>query len=168
MKIIKNVLLENNQSNKPQKSVFPIEVTCYNCGSVFEVNESDVEVGELGLYKLKKSTCPCCYCDLDEYLDAGIDLKVDNLNFPQHYYKFKSKEELGKRDKELINQKVKELLRALKTSHKDFYNAVYSTGGLFINVTRYDDDEEFVVQVSNGYYETDIPFTEEDKKRFCE
>lgn len=167
MKIIKNALLEKDKPNKQEKNIFPIEVTCSNCGSVFEVNESDVEVGTLGLYKLKEPFCPCCANNIEEYLDEGIELNVDNLNFPQHYYKFNYKE-ISKTDTDSINKKVEKLLDALKKADKDFYNAIYSTGGIFINVTRYDDDEEFVVQVSNGYYETDIPFTEEDKKRFCE
>jgi hypothetical protein len=52
-------------------------------------------------------------------------------------------------------------------NNKGFYNTSTGTGNLFINVTRYDDDEEFVVQVAKGYYETDVPYTEEDKKKWC-
>lgn len=165
MKIIKNNMLKESE----KISVFPVSVVCDNCGSVFEVEDDDVNIGVLGLYVLKKPYCPCCGSDIENTLDFGVDLNIDNLNFPQHYYKFDGKDINDKELIDRINKTVKDLINELKqTNDKSFYNASSSVGSMLINVTRYSFDEEFVVQISNGFYEVNVPFTNGDKEKWCE
>jgi hypothetical protein len=161
MKIIKNNANLNNMiDEEKEKSKFPIKAKCENCSSEVELEESDLEVGELGLYKF---TCPCC--GKESYIDDGIALTKDNVRFPQHYYEFKNGVNF---ENEKIDKYVKSCIKCLR-NHKDdseiFYNTHTGTGDLFINVTRYEGDEEYKIQVAKGYYETyetDIPFEEED------
>lgn len=159
MKIIKNNNIPKEEKVKPK---FPMKLTCENCGSEFEIDEDDVKIGYLGLYKLKNG-CPCCGEGVE--IDDGINLTSENLHFPQHYYSFENGVDLSNEE---IDRYVKEYIKALRNSdNKEFYHVYTGSGNTLIHITRYNDDEEFVVQVAKGYYEVDIPYTEEDKKKWC-
>ena len=165
MKIIKNNanLQDMVEKEKEIKPKFPMKLTCSECGSEFEVDEDDVEVGVMGLYELKNG-CPCCGEEVE--IDDGIDLTSDMLRFPQHYYSFENGVNLS--DEE-IDKYVKGRIEALRNSDdKTFYSTCTGSGNSFIIVSRYDDDENFCVDVCKGYYEVNIPYTEEDKRKWCE
>lgn len=155
MKVIKN----NNE--KEVKSKFPMKVICEHCESEIELEENDAEVGTYGLYFF---TCPCC-CGLSE-ADDGIDLTSENLDFPKHYYHFGNGAHIS--DKE-IDAYVKECINSLRNStDKNFYHTCTGSGDTIVHVRRYDDDENFVIDVCRNYYEVEIPYTEEDKEKWCE
>jgi len=163
MKIIKNnANLQDMIEKEKEKSKFPMKLTCSECGSEFEVEESDLEVGELGLYQLPNG-CPCCGSEIE--IDDGIDLTVDNVNFPQHYYRFNGRQ----LDDDEINKYVKECIETLRnTDDKNFYHTFTGSGSTVVHVMRYEGDKDFVVDVCNEYYETNIPFTKEDEEKWCE
>lgn len=156
MKIIKN----NTTNEKETNSKFPIKVVCEHCGSEIELEERDVEVGANGCYYFN---CPCC--KEMSYIDNGIELTVDNLNFPQHYYDFSNGRNISNEE---INQYVKICIDSLRNStDKNLYHVSTGTGDTAVHVNRYDDDEALCVQVAKGYYEVHIPYTEEDKEKWC-
>lgn len=156
MKVIKN----NNNNVKETKSKFPMKVICEHCKSEIELEENDVEVGKLGLYYFN---CPCCG-ELSDIND-GIDLTSENLDFPKHYYHFGDGVHIS--DKE-INSYVKECINSLRNStDENFYHTCTGSGDTIVHVSRYDDDENFVINVCRNYYETEIPYTEEDKEKWC-
>lgn len=154
MKIIKNNANLNDMiDEEKEKSKFPIKAKCENCSSEIELEESDLGVGEFGLYKF---TCPCC--GKESYLDNGITLTKDNVRFPQHYFNYSGG--INVKDDE-INRLVKVCIQYLR-DNKDKYNTHAEIGNSFINVTRYDGDETYDIQVAKDYYSTEIPFEKED------
>lgn len=154
MKIIKNNITNEKETN----SNFPIKAMCEHCGSEIELEERDVEVGVLGLYEF---VCPCC--SKTSCVDDGIELTSENLEFPKHYYNFSYGKNVSN---EKINQYVKECIDVLRNSdEEDFY--YIRTGNVYVGVRRFDGDEEFCITVAKGYYEVDIPYTEQDKEKWC-
>lgn len=157
MKVIKN----NATNEKETKSKFPMKTICEHCGSEIELEENDVETGQFGLYYFN---CPCC--GDNSYMDDGINLTSDNLQFPKHYYHFGDGAYIS--DKE-IDMYVKKCIDSLRNStDENFYHTCTGIGDTIVHVMRYDDDENFVIDVCRNYYETEIPYTEEDKEKWCE
>ena len=72
------VIEDNFNKNKFKKT--ENIYTCNNCMSKIDVDDKDLQVGELGNYYY---ICPCC--GEKTYLDSGIELNKDNIRFPQHY-----------------------------------------------------------------------------------
>ncbi len=158
MKVIKNNI---EKELKETKTKFPMKVICEYCGSEIELEESDVGVGAFGVYNF---TCPCCG-ELSS-VDDGIELTSENLDFPKHYYHFGDGVHIS--DDE-INKYVKDCINSLRNStDENFYHTFTGLGDTIIHVTRYNDDENFVINVCKNYYETEIPYTEEDKEKWCE
>ncbi len=156
MKIIKNNANLNDMiDEEKEKSKFPIKAICSECGSEFEIDEDDVEVGVMGLYELKNG-CPCCGEEVE--IDDRIDLTSDMLRFPQHYYSFENGVNLS--DEE-IDKYVKDCIEALRNSD-DNYHCV-ATGNSFIIVFKNNEEEEFNIFVCKNYYESDV--NESNNKR---
>lgn len=156
MKIIKNNANLNDMiDEEKEKSKFPIKAKCENCSSEIELEESDLGVGEFGLYKF---TCPCC--GKESYLDNGITLTKDNVRFPQHYFNYSDGRNV---EDDEINRMVKVCIQSLK-NNKNKYNTYMQMGNSFVNVTRYDGEKNYEVQVTKNYYSTEIPFDEEDEE----
>ena len=62
---------------------------------------------------------------------------------------------------------VKECIETLRNSNdKNFYSTSIETGDTHIGVSRFDGDQVFNVVISKDYYETYVPFTNEDKMKF--
>lgn len=155
MKVIKNNIANEKETK------FPMKAICEYCGSEIELEENDVEVGEFGLYFF---TCPCCGGLSDA--DDGIDLTSENLDFPKHYYDFSDGKNIPNEE---INRYVKECINSLRNStDENFYHTCTGGGDTIVHVRRYDDDENFVINVCKNYYEVEIPYTEEDKEKWCE
>lgn len=94
----------------------------------------------------------------------GITLTKDNIDFPTHFYRTKT----GKIGvKEVANQKVvDEIRRGIEwlRINKNEYLWFTRHGDLFLIILKYDGDEKYNVLVTKDWYETDIPFEEDDYK----
>ncbi|MBT9788782.1 hypothetical protein GPK90_05405 [Clostridium sp. MCC344] len=94
----------------------------------------------------------------------GITLTKDNIQLPAHFYRTKT----GKIGvKEVTNQKVvDEIKRGIEwlRSDKNEYYWFTKYGDLFLIIFKYDGDGEYNVLVARDWYETDIPFEEDDYK----
>ena len=128
--------------------------TCNNCMSKIDVDDKDLQVGELGNYYY---ICPCC--GEKTYLDSSIELNKDNIRFPQHYCSTLTGIDISD-DK--INKMVKECIERIEKIDSDF---VYTaTGNTFVLVTREHEDVEdgYNIFVSKGYYESYVNKNETD------
>lgn len=149
MKIIKN----NRKTTEPIVVAKPVvwHRFCESCDSEFEADEDDTYIGALGCRYVK---CPCC--EYENILDDGITLTTENLSFPKHYFNFKNAVKLSDND---VDRYVKECIEALRNSKdKNFYATHTGTGDTHVFVFKYDGDEEYVVYVGKGGYETNVPF----------
>ena len=120
--------------------------TCNNCMSKIDVEDKDVQVGELGNYYY---VCPCC--GERTYLDSGIELNKDNIRFPQHYCSTASGIDISD-DK--IDKMVKKCIERIEKIDSNF--SYTATGNTFVLVTReYEDVEDgYNIYVSKEYYES--------------
>jgi len=138
------VVLENNN-----------KITCPYCKSVLEVTQSDITEGYMGTLTVD---CPCC----GEEIDYGeVEVTIDNIKFPTHFFYF------GKNNKKQISEKeVREFIQNAVTyfrEHKDNYGFYYSGGRHLLIAKRYPGDKEYAIMIANDYYSADIPFEDEDK-----
>ena len=139
---------------KPTKKLI-----CEYCGSELEYEESDVRIGAFGCACID---CPCCGKDNTLYEEDGITLTKDNVEFPAHFYH--TSKETGAVDC-CNNEEVKKYInKAIKyfRENKDENNWFCCTGNLYIDVSKWEGDENYWVVVSNNYYDTYIQFEEED------
>lgn len=155
MRIVRNNFVKSS-TDAPQ---YPRVVTCDNCKSDIEINYSDTHIGILGCRCFK---CPCCGDESVLYDEEGIKLTLDNLKFPDHYYCFADGVKLTNK---VIDTYVKECITALRESpDKNFYATRSGTGDTHVFVFRYDGDEEYIVYVGKGGYETNVQFEDADYK----
>lgn len=94
----------------------------------------------------------------------GITLTKDNIDFPVHFYRTRT----GKVGiKEVTNYEVvdeiKRGIECLRINKNEYYWFT-SHGDLFLIIFKYDGDEEYNVLVTRDWYETNIPFEEDDYK----
>lgn len=158
MKVLKNNFKYIYEKPKLVKK-YPREFTCEYCQSEFEYEESDMTIGWLGAAHIK---CPCCGRDIMLDDEDGITLTVDNVEFPTHFHHTST--ETGAVDI-CNNKEIKKYIHNAIDyfrKNKDEFAWTSSSGNLAIHVYRYSDDEDYHVVVNNDYYETNIPFEEED------
>lgn len=159
MKILKdnyNHVVERKLKNTKPKL---LKIHCDQCDSELEITKEDTHVGWLGALFV---TCPCCGEEsMVEELE-GITLTVDNLQFPIHFNR------TNKDTRQVVENSPDEIVNEIKQGityfreHKDEYYWYTSYGDLFVIVFRYEGDEEYFVMVTKDFYETDIPFEQED------
>jgi hypothetical protein len=161
MKVLKDnytqsYINETVENTKP----YPRKTICEQCGSELEYEKSDVYVGFLGAAYVR---CPLCNCEnMIEDNEKTIELTKYNVEFPTHFW-YTSKE-TGAAD--CCNNK--EILECINKAidyfrkHKNEFSWYTCYGNLYVHVMRYEGDEDYWVVVSNNYYETHIPFEEED------
>ena len=127
---------------------------CNNCMSKVDVDDDDLQIGELGNYYY---ICPCC--GEKTYLDSGIELNKDNIRFPQHYCSTASGIDISDNK---IDKMVKECIDRIEKIDSNF--AYTATGNTFVLVTReYEDVEDgYNIYVSKGYYESYVSKNETD------
>ena len=150
MRIIVNRYRKTNGEDK-----YPMIVSCDSCGSDFEIEYDDTYIGTLGCRYVK---CPCC--GHENIVGDGIQLTKDNLKFPDHYFSFADGAEISNEE---TDEYVKKCIEALRNSkHKDFYATRAGSGDTHVFVFRQDIDEEYLVYVGKGGYETNVPFEDVD------
>lgn len=135
---------------------FPLRVCCEHCKSELEIDESDVWVGPFGAMWY---TCGVCgeKCMADEI--PGITLTPDNIEFPTHFYHF------GEKAVELTPDEIKKYIKiAINYFRNNPENFCYYTGSgdTMVVVLNYSGDKEYHVSVAKGYYDIEIPYTDED------
>lgn len=160
MKVLKDNYRQEACANK-NTSVYPKKLICEKCGSELEYDKSDMRVGWLGAMFVD---CPLCGYDnmIDD--EDGITLTVDNIEFPTHFHRTST--ETGAVDcfnNEEIKKSIQKAIDYFR-KNKDEWCWYTCYGNLYVAVTRYEDDEDYWVVVSNDYQETYIPFETKDYK----
>lgn len=150
MKVIQKMIKEENENKSYQ-------VTCEECGSLLEITKNDVVIKDNGC---SFYTCPCCNTEqLSEISEFDLDLTIDNINYPQHFYDFTNGADLS--DEEILDD-IKRGYEYCRKNKKDYYYC--GSGNSIIFVFRLDGDEEYNIIVCKNYLEAFIPFDDEDKE----
>ena len=147
------ILKDNCLKEEPKPEVY--HITCENCGSELEVIDDDINVGQYGMGYVM---CPCC--GEETYSDELSDyfpLTKDNLSFPLHYYHFGN----GLRiDDNTINKWVRECIEKFDHNDENDWVKFMGSGDTMVFVFKLDQAEEYNIYVCKNYYETSIPFNE--------
>lgn len=162
MKVLKNNYKGNRIESVEYVSPYPKKIICENCESELEYNKSDMTYGWLGAAYLK---CPLCDYEMMLEDENGIDLTIDNIEFPTHFYH--TSKETGAVDC-LDNKHIKKYIHdAIKyfRENKDEFAYHTGTGNLMVHVYRFSGDEDYEIYVTNDYYIATIPFEIEDYER---
>lgn len=100
----------------------------------------------------------CPYCGAEEYIDDGIALTVDNIEYPTHFYKYDSKYTKEVSD-ERITEQIKRLINKINKDN-DFY--YWASGDTVIVVYKSDEDfNEVQVIVCRKYSESNVQIPKE-------
>ena len=160
IKVIQNNFNQNNLNKIVEVKPKIVHTFCDHCDSELEVSEEDTHIGWLGAAFVK---CPCCGQEsmVDEL--EGITLTKDNIEFPVHFNRTK----VGLRHiTEVYNEEIiKEIKRGIESLRASTDNDGYwytRYGDLFVIVFKDGGDQEYYVLVTKDFYETYIPFEEED------
>ena len=135
-------------------------IVCERCASELEYSDLDIENGAYGCALVK-----CPLCGYENFLDDeihDIDLTVNNVEFPIHFNHTST--ETGAVDC-LNNEQIRECIRKAIDYFRKYKDEQYwftSFGNLHISVSRWDGDESYDVVVTGDYYNTFIPFEDED------
>lgn len=158
MKVLKDNYKQNAYVGEVSK-LYPRKLVCDACGSELEYEKSDMRIGALGCVFVD---CPCCGRDNMIEDEDGIALTRHNIEFPTHFF-YTSKETgaVDCCDNENIRKYINQAIDYFR-KNKDENNWFCCTGNLYIDVSKWDGDENYWVVVSNNYYDTYIPFEEED------
>lgn len=133
-----------------------MQVECEGCKSVLEIEREDVRNGPLG------QTCVTCpLCDSIVYLedeDLDINLTSDNIVFPDHFFDSEGGKDISPDEiKACIKQAVKWFRK-----NPDAYTWTTECGNMFLMVQNYSGDENYYVVVSKRYWDSFIPYEQED------
>lgn len=156
-------VIQNNYKKEENKKVEKntIVTHCDQCDSELEVTKEDTHIGWLGARFI---TCPCCGEESMVEELQGITLTKDNIKFPVHFYRTKT-DKIGVKevaDQEVVDE-IKRGIEYLRINKNEYYWFT-SHGDLFLIIFKYDGDEEYNVLVTRDWYETNIPFEEDDYK----
>jgi len=161
MKILKDNYAKSTNETEVKFEPYPRKLTCENCGSELEYEESDLRIGALGCVYLD---CPLCGNDnMLEENEKAITLTRDNIEFPTHFFHTSAKvKAVDVCNNERIKQEIHRGIDYLR-KHKDEFAWLMQTGNLYVAIYRYDGtDKEYEVIISNDYYDTYIPFESQD------
>ena len=162
MKVLKDNYTQTitEEEVKVEIKPYPRKHICEKCRSELEYEKSDLRMGVLGCMHLD---CPCCgYEIMLEENEDTIILTADNVVFPTHFF-HTSKEHgaVDVCDNETIKKEIRKGVDFLRRNREE-WDWMTAYGNLYIDITRHDNDENYVVFVSNDYYETYIPFEDID------
>lgn len=131
------------------------KITCEHCDSELEVEDDDIQVGTYGNGYV---VCPCC--GEKTYADELADyfpLTKDNVKFPTHYYSFNKGVNI---DDDTINKLVKECIERFDHNDENDWCRFAGSGDTMVFVFKFVEDAGYAVYVCKNYYETFIPFNE--------
>ena len=131
------------------------KITCEHCNSELEVEDDDIQVGAYGMGYV---VCPCC--GEETYADELADyfpLTKDNVEFPTHYYSFNKAVNI---DDDTINKLVKECIERFDHNDENDWVRYIGSGDTMVFVFKFSEDAGYNVYVCKNYYETFIPFNE--------
>lgn len=153
-------VLKDNYKTASHTEEIRNKMVCEHCTSELEYDESDIEIGTYGCALI---TCPLC--GYKNFLDDGehdIDLTMHNVEFPTHFHH--TSKETGAVD--CVNNKeikgyIRKAIEYFRNNKEDNYWFT-ECGNLYISVSRWEGDENYDVVVTGDYYETIIPFEDDD------
>ena len=143
MKILKN--------NTTIENKYPMTITCENCGSELEIEESDVFKGYCGMECV---TCPVCGENTYIYGDNDIVVTADNVVFPDYFYKFGG----GAINKpEEIQKWIKNGINWLR-KNPDYFDWWTEGSSAFCHIHNFPGDKCYNVNVGENYYNISIDY----------
>lgn len=159
MKVLKN---NYNYEEKVIKNtdMYPRKIVCECCESELEYEKSDIKNGAFGCAYI---TCPLC--DSQNFIDDGeneLTLTKDNVEFPTHFWH--TCKENGAVDNCNSNEVKTAIKRGIGYFRQNKNESHWSTqcGNMYVSVNRWEDDEQYEINVTNDFYTTDIPFEAAD------
>lgn len=136
-------IIKDNYS-KTETKVVSDNYTCEKCQSVLNVSASDIKIGQYGMYQW---TCPLC--NNQNYVDEGIELTANNIEFPTHFATYKNGKQINNNE---LNKWVKECITNI---NKDCDYSMHASGNSFVLAYKSNEETEVsVIVCDNGYYET--------------
>ena len=130
-------------------------VYCSKCRTCLMYDKDDISIEALGMAFI---TCPECGKKVRVYHEDVV-LTKENLRFPNHYFKCSAKEKP-------LDERIDLFVRAMISHHQENPDVIYSYAdddNTFIITMRDIEDSEYKVFVAtNGYYETAVPFEENE------
>lgn len=157
MKIINSTRINNLAKAKP----YPRRLICDYCDSELEYDESDLYMKEYGCMYVD---CPVCgHSNMLVENEHSIILTKDNVVFPLHFHHI-SKDDgaVDNCNEETVRKYIDEFIRYLRNHHDEYFCGGYVNGNTYVIVERFDGDNDYEVTVSNDFYQTYIPFDNED------
>ena len=135
------------------------KMVCEYCTSELEYDESDIEIGEYGCAVI---TCPLCGRKnfLDDY-EHDIVLTMHNVEFPVHFHHTSKESAIDCLNNEEIKECIRKGINYFRSNKNENYWFI-AYGNLHISVTRWEGNENYDVVVTGDYYNTAIPFEDED------
>ena len=108
----------------------------------------------------------CPLCNDSNYLydeDLEFRLTKDNVQFPKHFHhSSKDNEAVDTCNSEHVEKWIKHGIECIRNSLDDDWAHYTGSGNTMVHIYKHDDDEDYYVCVSHDYYDTYIPFEEED------
>ena len=157
MKVLRNNY--NNYCNTKPLQKYPQVMICEHCESELEFDKSDIRIGGYGWALVD---CPLCgYSNLYNNEDEHLVLTVDNIKFPVHFYNFSSEKSAKDVDDERIEEWIHKGIKYFR-ENKDRFVWFSASGNTHVSIYRMYEDENYTVIVAKNYYESEIPFEEED------
>ena len=147
------ILEDKCSKEKSKPKVY--HITCEQCGSKLEITDDDISVG---MYGMGYVVCPCCGEKTypDEFADR-FPLTKDNLRFPIHYSSFNKAISV---DDDTINKWVKECIDRFDPNDENDWVRYAGSRDTMVFVFKFDENKEYDVYVCKNYYETFVPFNE--------
>lgn len=162
MEVLKNNFNKiSSYTTKINVKPYPRILVCDGCQSELQYEESDMRMGEYGCMHVD---CPLCGTEnMLEENEKNITLTKDNIAFPMHFHH--ASKDTGAVDvcnDEMVKKYIKEAINYFRNNKEEYDYGGWISDNFYINIQKYSDDKEYVVTVSNDFYEANIPFEKED------
>jgi hypothetical protein len=135
------------------------KIVCEHCKSELEYEESDVEIRDYGC-----AVIMCPLCGYKNFLDDcvhDINLTMHNVEFPTHFHHTSKENAVNCLNDEYVKDCIRKGINYFRNNKNENYWFT-ACGNTHIHVTRWEGDENYDVVVSGDYYNTCIPFEDED------
>jgi hypothetical protein len=150
-------IINNNCSTKNVVKEEPevVNVFCESCGSELEIIKEDTHIGWLGS---RYFTCPCCGEEslVEEF--EGVTLNINTLKFPDHFHRTnKDLRHVAEVTDSELRASIKQAIDFFR-ANKDEWSWFTMYGDLFLQVYRFDGDEEYSIVIARDFYEATLQF----------